>query len=146
MNGRPACLALAFALVLSACSEEEGPTALGGSLTVTGTVHDFQTGAQVQAGAATVSTAGLLSARVTIQGASFTIEGVPENSAFQVLASVPGTHRPTYSQMIEVISDDLDGLVVKTVSEDFLASLATGFGVTPTSANGVLFLRLVDGA
>jgi hypothetical protein len=138
---------LAFTLILVACSgDSSNDDVLGGSLTVSGTVHDFQTGAEVT-GAASVSTTALdPTPTITVSGASFTIDGVPENSAFQVLASVPTSHRATYSQLIEVIADDLDRVKVHTVSEQFLASLATGFGVTPSAAKGVLLLHLVDAA
>lgn len=143
MTSRIACLALAFAF---ACSDNSASGVLGGSLTVSGTVHDFQSNAQVM-GAATVSATALVPApKVTVEGATFTLDGVPENSAFQLLASVPSTHRATYSQLIEVISDDIDGVQIKTVSEQFLASLATGFGVTPSAAKGILLMQLVDGA
>jgi hypothetical protein len=143
MTSRFACLALAFAF---ACSDNSASDVLGGSLTVSGTVHDFQSNAQVM-GAATVSATALVPApKVTVEGAAFTLDGVPENSAFQLLASVPSTHRATYSQLIEVISDDIDGVQIKTVSEQFLASLATGFGVTPSAAKGILLMQLVDGA
>src|SRR5689334_3049119 len=134
MTRHLAYLALAFTV---ACSND-AQDVLGGSLTVTGTVHDFQTDAAVM-GAASVSTTALSpTPKVTVEGAAFTLDGVPENSAFQVLASVPSTHRATYSQLIEVINDDLDGVVVKTTSEQFISTLATGFGVTPSAAKGIL--------
>lgn len=144
MNHR-AHLTLAFALV--ACtSDSTSDGVLGGSLTVTGTVHDFQTGAAVT-GTASISTTALSPApRITAEGAQFTLDGVPENSAFQVLASVAPSHRATYSQLVEVISDDVDGIKVQTVSEQFLGSLATGFGITPSAAKGVLLMHLVDDA
>jgi len=147
MTRRLTTLTLGLALAVSAaCSSNDSSDVLGGSLTVTGTVHDFQSGAAVM-GTATVSTTALLPApKITVEGAAFTLDGVPEFSAFQILASVPSTHRSTYSQSIEVISDDLDGIEVKTVSEQFISSLATGFGVTPTAAKGILLLHLVDGA
>jgi hypothetical protein len=135
--------------VLAACGfdgddEPEGP--LGGSLTVTGSVVDFQTGAPI-GGTATVSTSGLLGAiGVSTQGATFTIDGIPENSAFQVLAGAPPTHRSTFSSTVVVTSADLDGVKVPAVSETFLTQLATSFGVTPTAAKGVLFVRAVDDA
>ncbi|MBA3452507.1 MAG: hypothetical protein H0T42_05350 [Deltaproteobacteria bacterium] len=122
----------------------EGP--LGGSLTVTGNVVDFETGAAVT-GTASVSTSGLLGGpSVTTQGAAFTITGIPENSAFQVLAGAPPTHRSTFSSTVVVEGDSLDGVTVPAVSEAFLARIATAFGVTPTAARGVLFVRAVDAA
>ena len=139
-------LALLLAAAAAACSENAGSDVLGGSLTVTGTVHDFQSGAEVM-GAASISTTALVPLpRITVSGASFTIDGIPEFSAFQILASVPPSHRATYSQLIEVISDDLDGVKVPTVSEQFLGTLASGFGVSPTAAKGILLLHLVDSA
>jgi hypothetical protein len=146
MKYRAARLAYLLILAAACSSDSSDDDVLGGSLAVTGTVHDFQSGSQVT-GAATVSTTALdPTPTITVNGASFTIEGVPENSAFQVLASVPTTHRATYSQLIEVIDQDRDGVQVKTVSEQFLASLATGFGLTPSAAKGVLLMQLVDGA
>src|SRR4051812_20981874 len=74
---------------------------LGGSRTVQGTVVDFES-AQPIASGATVSTSGLLpEPMVSAQGAAFTITGVPENSAFQILASAPA-HRPTFSASVIV--------------------------------------------
>lgn len=143
MRTRLAYLALTFAF---ACSDNSSSGVLGGSLTVTGTVHDFQSDAEVTGAASITTTALVPLPRITVEGAAFTLDGVPENSVFQVLASVPTTHRATYSQLITVISDDVDGVQVKTVSEQFLGTLATGFGLTPSAAKGVLLLHLVDGA
>jgi hypothetical protein len=132
---------------LIACGDD-GPstTPLGGSLTVSGDVYDFQSNTAITT-AASVSTSALDPApRITVQGASFVIEDVPENSAFQILASSAPTHRPTYSPAVTVIADDVDGVKAYTVAETFLAGLATGFSITPSAANGVLLLRLVDTA
>jgi len=119
---------------------------LGGSRTVTGEVVDLQTGAAIT-GAASVSTSGVIPApRVTAQGASFTIEGIPDNSTFQILASAPPMHRATFSPSIVVLVDDLDGVAAPAVSEAFLGSLATAFGVSPSAAKGVLLAQLVDDA
>jgi hypothetical protein len=143
MSSRVACLALVFTF---ACSDNTASDTLGGSLTVTGSVLDFQTGTEVM-GAATIATTALSPLpEITASGAQFTINGVLENSAFQILASVPPTHRSTYSQVIEVVSDDVHDVKVKTVSEQFLTTLTTGFGVTPTSAKGIVMLHLVDAA
>jgi hypothetical protein len=123
--------------------DDDGP--LGGSLTITGTVVDLESQDAVT-GAASVTTAGLDPApAVTAQGASFTIEGVPESSSFQVLATVAPSHRATFTT-IYVEGSDLDGVKVPVVSEAFLAGLASGFGVTPSAARGVLLARLVDDA
>ena len=143
------CILIMFAFALAACGGDgvEGDDApLGGSLTVTGDVVDFGTRAAV-AGAASVSTSGLSPApRITTQGAGFTIEGVPENSAFQILASVPPDHRATFSPAVIVTDTDVDGVEALSVSETFLAGLSSAFGVNPTAARGVLFSRLVDEA
>lgn len=145
---RTTCLALVLTAFTACVGDDvvDGPNGdvLGGSLTVSGDVYDFQTGAVVT-GSATVSTTNLLPApRITVQGASFVMEGVPENSAFQVLASVPPTHRATYSASIEVTTANVDGVKAYAVSEQLLESLATGFGVTPSAAKGVLLMQLVD--
>lgn len=135
--------------VFAACGFGSGDDApedetLGGSLTVTGDVVDFETGAAIT-GTATVTTSGLLPAPgVTTQGAGFEISGIPENSAFQILAGAPPTHRSTFSSTVVVTGDDLAGVKVPAVSEAFLGRLATSFGVTPTAAKGVLFVRAVD--
>jgi hypothetical protein len=145
MTSRFACIALCFTFACGTDSNS-GDDVLGGSLSVTGTVHDFQSGDAVT-GAASISTTALSPVpRITVEGSSFTIDGVPANSAFQVLASVPTTHRATYSQLITVVDDSVDGVKVQTVSEQFLTTLATGFGVTPSAAKGVLLMHLVDGA
>jgi hypothetical protein len=124
--------------------DDDGP--LGGSLTVTGQVVDFNAGAAVT-GAASVSTSGLVPApRITTQGASFTIEGIPENSTFQILASEPPAHRATFSPAVVVTDADVDGVDAFTVEETYLADLATAFGVNPSAARGVLFAQLVDTA
>jgi len=140
------CIVLA-ALVIGCGGSDDpaGGDTLGGSLRMTGAVVDFQTGAAVE-GAASVSTSGLLPVpRITTQGASFTIDGIPENSAFQVLASAPG-HRATFSQSVILTSTDLDGFKAQVVSDTYFDGLASAFGVTPAAAQGVLFVHLVDGA
>ena len=90
------CLIL-VAFTLAACNFDAGMAPVGGAHTVSGQVVDFQTGAALDV-AASVTTSGLLPApKVTSQGAAFTIEGVPENSAFQILAAAPPSHRATFS-------------------------------------------------
>lgn len=139
------CVFVSFAAISCSFSEDEGVDGpLGGSRTVEGTVVDFETGMPI-GGAASISTSGLSPVpKVTAQGASFTITGVPENSAFQVLASAPTTHRSTFSDAIVVEDDDLRDVKVPVVSEAFLGTLATGFGVSPSAAKGVLLARVVD--
>jgi hypothetical protein len=124
--------------------DDGGP--IGGALTVTGRVVDFETGDAITS-AASVTTSGLSPApTVTATGAEFTITNIPENSAFQVLAGAPPTHRATFSASIILTDADVDGVDAPAVSETYLADLATAFGVTPTAAKGVLFVKLVDQA
>jgi mono/diheme cytochrome c family protein len=137
------CVGLAVLLIASACSDpiDEGP--IGGSRAVSGQVVDFQTATPV-AGAASVSTSGLNPApMISTHGATFTLAGVPNNSTFEILASAPA-YRQTYSPIV-IVTDDQIGVDAPTVSESFLAGLASGFGITPSAANGVLFMRVVDG-
>lgn len=136
--------ALLVACGSNGAGDDDGPEPLGGSRTVTGEVVDFATGNPV-VGAASVSTSGVVPApRVTVQGASFTIEGVPDNSAFQILSSVATTYRPTFSPAVVVVTDDLADVKAPAMSEAYLASLATGFGVTPSATTGVLVAQLVN--
>src|SRR5262245_58601193 len=123
---------------------DDGP--LGGSLTVTGDVVDFQTAAAVD-GAISVTTSGLIPAPlVTTLAATFTITGIPENSAFQILAAAPQTHTATLSPAVVVTNQNVDGVTAQVTSEVYLSSLTATFGVTPTAAKGILFVRLVDAA
>lgn len=142
-------LAFVLSIGFSACGFSDEPTPaepLGGSLTVSGSVVDFQTGATITS-AVSVTTSGLLPApAVTVNGAGFTLTGIPENSAFQILAGAPPTHRSTFSSAIVVTNADVSGVTAPVVSEALLGQLATAFGVTPTAAKGVLFVHLVDAA
>lgn len=133
-------------IALTACDfNSDKSIPLGGALTVSGQVVDFQTGAALSV-EASVSTSGLLPPpKVTSQGAGFSIEGIPENSAFQILAGAPPTHRGTFSQVVIVTTSDLEGVKAPAVSEAFLTSLATAFQVTPSAAKGVMLIHLVDG-
>lgn len=137
-----------FALALAACSGDSADSSdvLGGSLTVEGDVYDFQSGAVLTTAASVSTTALIPNPTITVNGAHFLIDGVPENSAFQIQASSAPTHRATYSPAVEVISDDRDGVKAYAVSEQFMTTIASGFGVTPSAAKGVLLIRLVDGA
>jgi hypothetical protein len=139
---------ISVGLVLTACTftSSDAPGPLGRALTVTGQVVDFQTGAPID-GSTSVTISGLEPApRVTSQGAAFTIENVPESSAFQVLAAAPPTHRSTFSPAVVVTTSDVDGVAAPVVSETFLASVAAAFHVTPSAAKGIVFVHLVDGA
>jgi hypothetical protein len=136
------------AFALPGCSFEfptTEPPPVASARTIEGTVVDFET-AQVIAGAASVSTSGLVPApSIASQGAAFTIRGVPNNSTFQILASAP-VYRGTFSEAVIVETDDLRGVIAPVVSEAFLMELAVGFGITPTAARGVLLARVVDGS
>lgn len=137
---------------LSGCGGDDGAGGvadagpLGGALTVTGEVVDFETGAALTTGT-TLAVSGVVpSPSVAISGAAFTITEVPENSAFQLLATAPPTHRSTFSPAIVVTDASVDGVRAPTVSQAFLDQLAAGFAVTPTAAKGILLVRLVDAA
>ncbi|MBA3463634.1 MAG: hypothetical protein H0T46_26995 [Deltaproteobacteria bacterium] len=133
-------------LVIVGCDFEDSSGPVGGALTVSGRVVDFKTGAPLD-GATSVTTSGLVPApKVITEGSDFTITQVPENSAFQVLAAAPPTHRATFSSTVEVTRSDLDGIMTPVVSEALLAQLSAAFAVTPTAAKGVLFVRLTDPA
>src|ERR1043165_6757810 len=140
---RAPCLLLVA--TLAACGGDDSSTTdpLGGSLTVTGSVVDFQSGTALDV-AAMVSTTALSPApTITTTGSMFTIDGVPENSAFQILATAAPTHHATYSPAVTVISDDIDGVKAYAVSEMFLQAMATGFNITPSATKGILLLHLV---
>jgi len=116
---------------------------LGGSRTVEGSVVDFESGQPIT-GSASVSTSGLMpDPMITTQGAAFTIKGVPENSAFQILASAP-SHRPTFSASVLVGTDDVSDARATAVSDAFVTALATGFNVTPSAGRGILLARVVN--
>lgn len=139
-------LALTLALAAAACGNSAPAGPLGGSLVVSGDVVDFQSGTAIS-GTATVTTEALIpEPAITVEGASFVLDGVPENSAFQIVASVEGTHRQTYNATTEVFSDDVDGVTSFTVAGSLLASMATAFGITPDPAAGIVLMQLVDSA
>lgn len=136
------------ACALTACSfhtDPEGGGSLGGSLTVSGEVVDFQTGAKVE-GSTSIMVSGLTPPpHITSQGASFTIDDVPENATFQIQASAEG-HRQTFGPAVVVTTSDVDGVVAPVVSETLVTALATAFQVTPAAGSGIVFVHLVDGA
>ena len=108
-----------------------------------GEVIDLETGEAID-GTASVLVEGLQSTpTVSVTGAAFEIE-VPANSAFHLLASSPPTYRATYNAAIEVGAEDVEGLRLVTVSEDYITTLAEAFGVTPAAGTGIVFLRLLD--
>jgi len=139
------CVLISFTAT-SCFFSSEGPgddEPIGGSRTVEGTVIDFENGQPID-GAASVSVSGLVPEPIIeSQGATFTIKGVPENSAFQVLASAPG-HRSTFSTAVIVGTDDVRDVIASAVSETFVSSLAAGFGVPLTAGRGILLARVVN--
>lgn len=97
-------------------------------------------------GTASVLTRGLDPAPVVVvDGAAFSMDPIPANSVFHVLSAAPPTHRATYTA-VEVIGSSLEGIQVRALGETYIASLATGFGVTPSAARGILLARAVDAA
>jgi hypothetical protein len=139
--------AVAFLAALPAClfggsdGDDDGP--LGGSLDISGSAVDFRSGDPVTEGLA-LETSGLAAATtISIDGASFKLSGVPESSAFQLLASATG-YRATFSSTLVVESDDLDEVKLPLVSEAFVTSLAAGFTINPNATRGILLARVVD--
>ena len=138
----------ALAVIAVGCGSDDGggdDAPLGGSLTVTGDVVDFQTGAAVAAGVSVTASGITPPPMISAQGSMFTITEVPENSVFQILASATD-YRPTFSQVIEVISDDISGVNAPVVRGTYVDGIAQAFGITPTAAKGVVIVRLVDAA
>jgi hypothetical protein len=142
----------ALALVAS-CGEgadepgpmEPDPTA---AYSVSGTVIDLETGVAIDS-AASITVDGVSPApSVTAAGAEFTIDNVPANSTFSLLAGSPPTYRATYNTAVEVGNEDVTGLELFTVSEEYLGELAIAFGVTPTPGTGTIIARALgeDGA
>jgi hypothetical protein len=116
---------------------------VGGSVRVEGRVVDLVTGQPV-AGTASVTTSGLVaSPTIEVQGSTFVLDRILENSVFHVQATVPPSHHAT-SSALEVTTEDRDGVTVPAIAEMRLAQLASGFGVTPTAARGVLLAQVVD--
>jgi hypothetical protein len=137
-------LALALAGACGGDPGDGGDTADDGPsyYMATGTVLDFVSGEPLEV--ATVSTDGLVPApTISVTGASFTIENIPQHSVFHVLAGAPPSYRSTYNAPVTITTSDRDGVDVYAVSEDFLGGLATAFGVTgPTGA--VLLAQVTD--
>ncbi len=132
---------ISAAVVWTGCSFE-GSTPDSGAVTVQGQVVDFQTGMAVDT-TTDVTVSGLIPPpQVDRQGASFTLAGVLENSAFEVLATAP-MHRPTYSPVV-VATSGIDGLKAPVVGDAFITDLATAFSVAPSPSSGIVLLHLVD--
>jgi hypothetical protein len=152
MVGSARALALA-SLWLAGCGlfspedsdPDPGSEVVGGSVRVEGRVVDLVTGQPVS-GAATVTTSGLVAVpALEVQGSTFVLDRIPENSVFHLQAAVPPSHRAT-SSAIEVTTEDRAGLTAPAVAETFLGQLAGAFGVTPATTRGVLLAQIVGDA
>lgn len=137
-------LALALISFASACGSDAKDGVLGGSLMVSGEVQDFQTHMAVAADATIATSALVPPPTIDVTGATYVLDGVPENSAFQIVASVSPTHRATYNATTEVTSSSIDGVVSYTVPESMISSFVTAFTVTPDAAKGIVLMQLVD--
>lgn len=142
-----------FALVFSVagCGDDGGgggTDADGGvddipALSLSGSLVDFSTGDPLTS--ATVSTDGLVpSPTVTVSGSTFELSGIPPFSNFHVLAGSPPNHRSTYSTVVLVEDADLSGITFEALSEDFIESLYTAYGVTETDGTSLVVAKLVD--
>jgi hypothetical protein len=130
------------AIVFTGCSFSTDSVPDGSPVGVTGQVVDFQSGNAVDA-VTDITISGLAPLpKVSHDGATFTLDNVTANSVFGMLVAVPA-HHSTLSQVV-VTSSAVDGIKVPSVSDAFLASLATGFGATPSSSRGIVLLHLVD--
>jgi hypothetical protein len=135
-------LCLAAACTSSSGGGGGGEPPLGGANTVTGDVVDFLNGNPIGT-MATVTAIGLPDATVSTTGATFTITDVPDNSLFQLLASAD-TYVPTYSPAMTTTVGDLSGVKAYAVPSAFLSATASGYGLSPNAAKGVLLIQLVD--
>ena len=136
-----------FTIALVACGGDD-PADPGEIATyvVTGTVVDFETGDPI-AGSASVTTDGIdPPPTISVTGPEFTLQDVPPGSLFHILAGSPPGYRSTYGAPIEVVDADVDGVISEIVSEEYLAGLATAFGVEASAGTGVLLAQVVDDA
>jgi hypothetical protein len=114
------------------------------TVTVSGTVVDFETGSPV-AGSATLSATGLVPApTISTTAAEFKIEGVAPYSTFYLLAGSPPTYRNTYNAATEVEASDVSGVEQAVVSETLLAKLEDAFGIKSAAGTGVMIALAVD--
>jgi hypothetical protein len=135
-----------LALVFAACTSTHGSPPqppLGGALTISGEVVDFQT-TQPLTTMPTIDVTGVPGATVTVQDATFTIEDVPDNSSFSIHVTDDPTYAPTYSPAIAVSTSDLAGVKAYAVAASYLSKLESGFNVQPSTTNGVVLMQLVD--
>lgn len=144
MKHCPLTLASLVLGLFAGCGNSSPSDVLGGSLSVSGDVYDFQSGTVVSGDVVIATSALVPPPTISTEGASYLIDRVPENSAFQILASLSGTHRATYNATTEVFDTDIDGVQSYAVSETLVASLVTAFGATPMETQGIVFMQLVD--
>ncbi len=138
----------AILVVLAGCTSSSpnggGTTPpLGGALTITGQVVDFQSGQPIGV-MPDIEVTGVNAAQVSVDNADFTIKDVPDNSSFQILATAAPTYAPTYSPAIYVTTSDVMGAKAYAVAASYLGQLETGFSVSASSTNGVVLMQLVD--
>ena len=125
-------------------TDGDGGTDVVETLSIGGSLVDFATG-EALTGGATVSTDGIVPApTVSITGASFQIEGIPPFSNFHLLVGSPPDYRSTYSVVVQTENTDLSGLTFETLSEDFIDSLYSTFGVTAADGTSLVIAKLVD--
>src|SRR5262245_18175111 len=119
---------LICATALGGCvfAPEDPGEVIGGSLRVEGRTLDFASGQPI-VGMGTLAISGLVPEPVIeVQGTGFVIDKIPDHSVFSVQAAVPPTHHTTSSE-VEVIKEDLTGVVVPAITEARLAQIATSF-------------------
>ena len=114
------------------------------SYRASGTVADFATGLALE-GELSLSSTGLRPPpSIDVDGAEFSISGIPANSVFHVLASSPPAYANTYAEAIAVGDADLEGITLHVVPTGFIDEAALAFGVEPSATNGVLLARALD--
>jgi hypothetical protein len=129
--------------VCAGCSDDLQQGTSAGGLMVQGTVIDFETSQPVPA-EPLIETAGLNPPpHIVTTGAKFTLTGVPEISAFQVLATLAPDYAPTYSPTILAVKSDVTDAKAYAVKNTFVQTLSTSFGVTADASKGILLLHLV---
>lgn len=131
--------------LLAACDfSSSAPTSkdLGGSHAVRGEIVDYKTGQPVSG--ATLEISGLaadVAPSIAVSGSTFTIDGVLENSTFQIRASA-ASYRPTFGPAVVVVDQDVASVKIPVVSVAYLEGLVAGFDVMPP-AGGILLGRLL---
>lgn len=131
-----------ISLFAAGCGFGGGDAQDDGSHAVSGKAVDVHTGAEVEV--ASLSVSGLTgTSEPALAGSTFSIDGIPEGSSFQLLAAAPPLYRSTFSQTITVDDSDLDELSIPLVSESLLADLSTSFAIAPSPERGILLARVL---